>query len=56
MSLETACRILMRFHREGVLAVKQRRVRILDMAALAARAASAHGVHATLKLAQKGCP
>jgi len=40
MSLETACRILMRFHREGVIAVKQKRVRILDMAALAARAAS----------------
>jgi len=40
MSIETACRILMRFDREGVIALKQRRVRILDMPALAARAAS----------------
>ena len=39
MSLETACRTLMRFHREGVIAVKQRRVKLLDMPALEARAA-----------------
>lgn len=40
MSLETACRSLMRLHRGGVIDVKLRRVRILDMAALAARAAT----------------
>ena len=39
MSLETVCRILMRFHRTGLIHLHQKHVRILDMPALMARAA-----------------
>ena len=37
MALETACRILMQLHRAGTIAVHRKRIRILDMPALAPR-------------------